>query len=362
MKSGGRTGRFRFPPADIARKEEKVKERIARIVGMLALTLFASSLSFAAGTQESQGAEKIGFLVKMPEQTWFQLEWRFAEEAGKEFGFEVIKIGTQDGEKVLAAIDNLAAQKAKGFVICTPDTKLGPAIMAKANSYKMKVIAVDDRFVKADGSPMTEVAYLGISATKIGETVGATLWKEFKARGWKVEETGLLAITANELQTARERVDGAESVLIANGFPKERIFEAPQRTTDIEGGFNAASPVITNNPQIKNWLVCALNDDSVVGGVRALEGRGFAADRIIGVGINGDTTAINEFKKTTPTGFHATVLLAAREHGYETAKMLYTWIKDGTQPPLDTRTSGTLIDRSNYRDVLTKSGLEALLN
>lgn len=342
-----------------------MKKSIARIACLVGLTLFALSPSFAAGGQEggaSKGGEKIGFLVKMPEQTWFQLEWRFAEEAGKEFGFEVVKIGTQDGEKVLAAIDNLAAQKAKGFVICTPDTKLGPAIMAKANSYKMKVIAVDDRFVKADGSPMTEVAYLGISATKIGETVGQTLLSEYKARGWKAEETGLLAITANELQTARERVEGAKSILIAAGFAKDKIFEAPQRTTDIEGGFNAASPVITNNPQIKNWLVCALNDDSVVGGVRALEGRGFAADKIIGVGINGDTTAINEFKKATPTGFHATVLLAAREHGYETAKMLYKWIAEGVQPPLDTRTSGTLIDRKNYKDVLTKSGLESLLN
>lgn len=340
-------------------------KRFARATCLALSTVFAVSLSFASGAQQgnakSATPEKIGFLVKMPEQTWFQLEWRFAEEAGKELGFEVIKIGTQDGEKVLAAIDNLASQKAKGFVICTPDTKLGPAIMARANSYKMKVIAVDDQFIKADGSPMTEVPYLGISAGKIGESVGATLWKEMQARSWKIEETGLLAITAKELQTAKERVEGAKSVLLAKGFPANRIFEAPQRTTDIEGGFNAANPVITNNPQIKNWLVCALNDDSVVGGVRALEGRGFSADKIIGVGINGDTTAINEFKKATPTGFYATVLLAAREHGYETAKMLYKWIAEGVQPPMDTRTSGTLIDRTNYREVLTKSGLESML-
>ncbi len=327
-----------------------------RFTFCLVILLIISSLAFAETNKI-----KIGFIVKMPEQTWFQLEWRFAEEAGKEYGFDVIKIGAQDGEKVLTAIDNLAAQKAEGFVICTPDTKLGPAIMAKANAYKMKVIAVDDQFVNADGSPMKDVVYLGISATKIGETVGATLWKEFKARGWKPEETGVLAITAKELQTARERVEGAISILVKNGFPKERIFESPQRTTDIEGGFNAATPVITNNPLIKNWMVCALNDDSVVGGVRALEGRGFPSERIIGVGINGDATAINEFKKATPSGFYASVLLAARVHGYETAKMLYKWIVDGVKPPLDTRTSGTLIDRTNYREVLVKNGLEDLL-
>ena len=53
----------------------------------------------------------------------------------------MIKIAVPDGEKTLNAIDSLAANGAKGFVICTPDPHLGPAIMAKARSYDMKVIA-----------------------------------------------------------------------------------------------------------------------------------------------------------------------------------------------------------------------------
>src|ERR1700743_2643710 len=78
------------------------------------------------------GAVKLGFIVKQPEEPWFQLEWKFADEAGKKYGFELVKIGAADGEKVLGAIDNLAAGGTQGFVICTPDTHLGPAIVAKA--------------------------------------------------------------------------------------------------------------------------------------------------------------------------------------------------------------------------------------
>ncbi|TWR68155.1 substrate-binding domain-containing protein, partial [Pseudomonas marginalis] len=69
---------------------------------------------------------KIGFLVKQAEEPWFQTEWAFAEKAGKEHGFTVIKIAVPDGEKTLSAIDSLAANGAKGFVICPPDVSLGP--------------------------------------------------------------------------------------------------------------------------------------------------------------------------------------------------------------------------------------------
>ncbi|MFO2466279.1 arabinose ABC transporter substrate-binding protein, partial [Pseudomonas sp. 15FMM2] len=52
---------------------------------------------------------KIGFLVKQAEEPWFQTEWAFAEKAGREHGFTVIKIAVPDGEKTLSAIDSLAA-------------------------------------------------------------------------------------------------------------------------------------------------------------------------------------------------------------------------------------------------------------
>lgn len=107
-----------------------------------------AAIGLAAVMSQSAMAEtlKLGFLVKQPEEPWFQTEWKFADKAGKDLGFEVIKIAVPDGEKTLNAIDSLAASGAKGFVICTPDPKLGAAIVAKARGYDMKVITVDDQF------------------------------------------------------------------------------------------------------------------------------------------------------------------------------------------------------------------------
>ncbi|MEN9401611.1 MAG: L-arabinose-binding periplasmic protein precursor [Verrucomicrobiota bacterium] len=312
----------------------------------------------SVGAPPAPGAVKVklGFLVKQPEAPWFQLEWKFADLAAKEFGFELVKIGVPDGEKLLAAIDNLAAVGAQGFVVCTPDTRLGPSIVAQARLRGLKVIAVDDRFVGSDGKPMVDVHYLGISARKIGESVGTALYAEMVVRNFPPADTAVCAVTFEELDTAKDRVDGAIAALVAAGFAREKIFKAPQKTIDIPAAFDAMNVLLTQHPEAKHWLICGINDSAVLGAVRAAEGRGFSAETVIGIGING-TDCIAEFEKARPTGFFASSLLSARQHGYETAKMLYLWVKEGREPPLETRTVGVLINRENFARMLKEQGI-----
>jgi L-arabinose transport system substrate-binding protein len=325
------------------------------------LLLGAAGLAGCSKSPDAAGAGsgqpvKIGFLVKQPEEPWFQLEWKFADQAAKELGFTVVKIGATDGEKVLAAIDNLAANGAQGFVICTPDTRLGPGIVAKAKAANLKLLSVDDQFIGADGQPMKNVHHLGISAYKIGENVGETLAQQMKQRGWSPAETAVCAVTFEELATAKERTDGAIAALKAAGFSADRIFKAPQRTSDVPGAFDATNTLLTQHGDVKHWLVCGMNDSAVLGAVRALEGRGFAADSCVGVGING-TDCIAEFEKDKPTSFHGSMLLSAKQHGAQTCEMMFRWIKDGVEPPLDTRTVGVLITRDNFKQVLKEEGI-----
>jgi L-arabinose transport system substrate-binding protein len=235
-------------------------------------------------------------LVKQPEEPWFQFEWQGAEEAAKKYNFELVKLGVPDGEKVLAAIESLAAGGAQGFVICTPDVRLGPAIVTQAKLRNLKVIAVDDRFVGTDGKFMTDVPYMGMSASAIGQDQGKALYAEMKRRQWPLEETAVCVVTFEELDTARERTDGAITALKAAGFPEARIFKTAQKTTDVPGSFDAANVLLTRQAGIKRWLLVGMNDTAVLGAVRATEGRGLAAENVIGIGING-TDCIDELRK-----------------------------------------------------------------
>ncbi|WP_233862182.1 arabinose ABC transporter substrate-binding protein [Paraburkholderia adhaesiva] len=328
------------------------------------LTLMAAAVTASAalgGASIAQAADqvKIGFLVKQPEEPWFQDEWKFAEIAAKEKGFTLVKIGAPSGEKVMSAIDNLAAQKAQGFIICTPDVKLGPGIVAKAKADNLKLMTVDDRLVDGSGKPIESVPHMGISAYNIGKQVGEGIAAEIKKRGWDMKDVGAIDVTYEQLPTAHDRTTGATDALVAAGFPKANIIAAPQAKTDTENAFNAANIALTKNPQYKHWVAYGLNDEAVLGAVRAAEGRGFKADNMVGIGIGGADSALNEFKKPEPTGFFGTVIISPKRHGEETSALMYTWITQGKEPPKLTLTSGMLATRDNVSQVREQMGLAA---
>ncbi|OOF51058.1 sugar ABC transporter substrate-binding protein [Rodentibacter genomosp. 1] len=324
---------------------------------MIAVSVLVTTGSISISGQAAE-TTKLGFLVKQPEEPWFQTEWAFADKAAKDLGdVQIIKMAIPDGEKTLNAIDNLAASGAKGFVICTPDPKLGPAIMAKARSYDLKVITVDDQFLNAAGEPMNNVPIIMMAATEIGERQGLELYKEMQKRGWNVNETAVLAITADELDTARRRTDGSISALIKAGFPEKQIYKSPTKSNDIPGALDAANAMLVQHPEVKNWLIVGMNDNTVLGGIRATEGQGFKAENVVGIGING-TDAVSELSKPKMTGFIGSLLPSPDVHGYRSTEMLYKWVKEGVEPPKYTPIGDpVLLTRENFKLELEKKGL-----
>lgn len=318
------------------------------------LTLTALLL---AGTAHAAEPVKIGFLVKQAEEPWFQDEWRYAEAAAKEKNFTLVKIGIPNGEKMMAAIDNLAAQKVQGFVICAPDVKLGIAVERAAKRLGLKVMSVDDQLVDGAGKPIASIPHMGISAYEIGKQVGQGLAEEIKARGWTLGEVGAMRMAFDQLPTARDRTQGALDALKAAGLPIANVVDAPQAKTDTESAFNAANIAFTKNAKFKRWVAFGMNDEAVLGAVRAAEGRGLKQDVMLGIGIGGSQTALNEFSKPNPTAFFGTVLISPKRHGYETALAVYQWVAENKAPSPLTLTNGTLMTRRNQTEVRKQMGL-----
>lgn len=321
--------------------------------------LMAGAMSVLVVSAVAAAADvKIGFVVKQPEEPWFQDEWKFADIAAKEKGFTLVKIAAEDGEKALSALDNLGAQGAQGVIICTPDVKLGPGLIARANANQLKLMTVDDRLVNSKGKALENVPHMGISATKIGETVGQAIVDQIKARGWNMKEVGAIRVSYDQLPTAKDRVEGAISVLKQNGFLAQNVFDAPQSKTDTEAALNAATVVLNKNPGIKKWVAFGLNDEAVLGAVRATEVAGLKATDVVAVGIGGSDAAINEFKKPSPTGFYGSVIISPKRHGYETTLNMYNWVTANKEPEKLILTSGKLATRDTYKDVRKELGLQ----
>ncbi|MCI1011338.1 substrate-binding domain-containing protein [Pseudomonas oryzihabitans] len=330
--------------------------RVPGVRSLLRAALAAGAVSLSLSAFAADPV-KIGFLVKQPEEPWFQTEWAFAEKAAKDKGFTLLKIAVPDGEKTLAAIDSLAANGAKGFVICLPDVSLGPAIVAKAKLNDLKVMAVDDRFVDAKGKFMEDVPYLGMAAFEVGQQQGAAMAAEAEKRGWKWDDTYAVINTYNELDTGKKRTDGSVEALKKAGLPADHIIFAPQKTLDVPGSMDSTTSALVKLPSgAKHLIIGGMNDNTVLGGVRATESAGFKAEQVIGIGING-TDAIGELKKPN-SGFFGSMLPSPHEEGYQTASMMYEWVTTGKEPPKYTAMDKvTLITRANFQQELEKIGL-----
>ncbi len=116
--------------------------------------------------------------------------------------------------------------------------------------------------------------------------------------------------------------------------------------------------MLNAHPNIKKWVAFGLNDEAALGAVRASESVGIPATNMIGVGIGGADSAINEFKKPQPTGFVGSVIISPKRHGYETSLNMYGWIADNKEPEKLILTSGSLAKRDDYQKVRKDLGLE----
>ena len=316
-----------------------------------------ASGSASGGCTPTKDPVKIGFIVKSMGDSWFQTETNFAKEEAKTLGVELSVQEAKQGDAVLSTIDTMATNGVQGVIICAPETQEGTAIKAATDRHHMKLMSVDDRLLGADSKPLTEIPHLGISAKNIGKQVGQAIADEIKKRGWKPEEVGALAITVETLQTAKERVEGAEDSLAAAGFKKENFFDTPWTgAVDIASASDAANAVLTAHSGIKKWVLFSSNDDGVLGGIRSITNRGIPTTDIIGVGINGMLAAA-EWAKGTPTGMFASVLLQPKIHGASTVDAMNKWIKECKAPDKETYTSGTVIHSNDYKEAMAKAGV-----
>jgi L-arabinose transport system substrate-binding protein len=141
------------------------------------------------------------------------------------------------------------------------------------------------------------------------------------------------------------------------GLPDDHIIFAPQKTLDVPGSMDATNSALVKLPSAaKNLIIGGMNDNTVLGGVRATESAGFKAANVIGIGING-TDAIGELKKAD-SGFFGSMLPSPHIEGERTATMVYEWVTTGKEPPKYTAMDEvTLITRANFKQELEKIGL-----
>lgn len=287
-------------------------------------------------------------IYKAGDQTWFIDEGDAAKAKAEEMGAEFVFVDVQmNPEQCLKAVDNAIANNADGILMCIPDQTMSQAVVDKCKEANLPIVAVDDALEK-DGKKLAP--WVGIDGYKIGEANGEWLANYMKDNKLVEDEaTGVLLLTMDTVSSCVPRTEGAEDKLLEIIPGYKRIYKGDtDGTTD--KGYNAASAVITANPQIKNWMVLTANEESAVGAVRALETAGLDKTSCV-VGL-GAYLAKDEWKKSTDVCMKASCYFSADSIGGASAEMLINYIKNGTEMAESTAVPAIVVTPENYKEVM----------
>ena len=250
----------------------------------------------------------------------------------------------------VSLINDAISAGAKGIAITVPDQTIGPAIAKAAKDAGVVLIATDDSIVDEAGAP---VPFVGFDGKDMGKKVGEAAAALLTESGWlgdAAKKVGVLSVEVQTLSVCNDRTDNEKAAIIAAGVPEANIFPVPY-TGEALASQDAAGPIITANPDVTNWIVFGCNDEGVLGALNALATSGVSPDNIIAVGL-GAYEACKPWAAEQPSGFKAALFISGLDVGATAAKVLHEAVVNGVEPPAFSIAPTTIVDASNFKDVL----------
>ena len=292
---------------------------------------------------------KIYAIYKAGDQTWFIDEGNAAKAKTEELGGELVYCDAQmNPETCLKFVDTAISEKASGIIICVPDQTMSQAVVDKCAEAGMPVVAVDDA-LEVNGEKIAP--WVGIDGYNIGIANGE--WMAQYAIDNNLvddEECGVLFLTMDTVSSCVPRTEGEKDKFMEmTNFDESRIFYGDNDGTTDKGN-QAATAVITANPQIKKWLVMSANEESAMGGVRALETAGLDKDScVIGLGAY---LAKDEWNAGKDICMKASCYFSADSIGATAIQILHDYIVDGKEMEQATAVPATVCTPDNYKEVM----------
>lgn len=302
-----------------------------------------------AGTTAKEGGLTIYGIYKAGDQTWFIDEGDAAKAACEANGDTFVYCDSQmNPESCLKYVDTAIAEKADGIVMCIPDQTMSQAVVDKCKEAGMPIVAVDDA-LEVNGEKIAP--WVGIDGYVIGQANGE--WMAGYAKDNNLiedEECGVLFLTMDTVSSCVPRTEGEKDKFFEKtSFDESRVFYGDNDGTTDKGN-QAATAVITANPQIKKWLVMSANEESAIGAVRALETAGLDADScVIGLGAY---LAKDEWNEGKDICMKASCYFSADSIGGTSIQVLTDYINNGTEIPKETAVPATVCTPETYKDVM----------
>lgn len=189
-----------------------------------------------------------------------------------------------DSDMFMTNLQTMIDQGVTGFIL-DPDATIFPAVVDLLSNYPnvkwMSQMAPPRDGENGEGLPLGGQLinpYVGFDNVDAGRQVTTKLveWKNENLPDVPWDQVGFLMFDFSTSPPLTERVVGSKEVFLASGGLESMFFVADCVSTglNLQGGIDAAGPVISTHSEIKYWLVNGLIDDLAQAAASILDQQG----------------------------------------------------------------------------------------
>jgi ribose transport system substrate-binding protein len=297
------------------------------ILALVSMTLFTSCGGEAANTQKTIGAS---FLTQT--HVFYQDMIEAIEAEAKAKGFNLrIQFAEFDSRKQNDQIETLLAQNVDALLIAPADSSAVASIIAQANAQGVPVFTVDIAAQDADV----------VSHIASDNYAGGVMLAEYLAD--RLGGKGTLAIIDHPtVESVQQRTKGFMDTL--QKYPDMQVVARPPGEGQRDKALRVAQDVVQAHPELD--AIFAINDDSALGALAAVEAAGKQNDIII-VGFDGTPEAQAAIKEGK--ALKADAVQYPEQIGKRAIEIIATSLAGGKVPELVPVEVG-LIDEASLKE------------
>ncbi len=308
-----------------------------------------ATTSSSEGGAESAGASpegKLTFAVipkGLTHQFWLTVK-KGADEAGKEFGIDIIWIGPEketDVVKQINIVEDMIGRGVNAIVMAACDQDALVDVIKRAEEKGIPVVTIDSG-VNSD-LPVSFVATDNIAGA---EAAAQELAHAIGEEG----PVGLIPFVKGAA-TSELREEGFKKGIAA--FPNVKLVDTQYCQSDVAKAMNVTEDMLTAHPDMKGLF--ATNEPAAIGAVQAVEAAGRGGEFKI-VAFDASPDEITALEKGT---IHALIVQNPFKMGYLGVKSAYDHLKG---EPVEKRidTGVEVITKENLNDPETQKLLHPL--
>jgi L-arabinose transport system substrate-binding protein len=304
---------------------------------------------FATGQKEDEGVLKFAYVCKMLTHPWFIEEENGIKARVEELGLDYVGVDANlDDEACMQAVDNVIGQGADALMIVVTQQSLGPAVVEKCREAGIPVITIDDTIEDNAGN---RIPHVGLPTVETGVMGGHALAKLAKERNFFApgNVVKVMQVDMSFLSVVHDRTVGYKAALQEDLPLKDEDFIVQDSKTGMfEENLPVASAILNANPDVTHWIVTGINDDGAIAPLRIFEENGFPLENVLACGLGGYIMSYEEFQK--PHNSYIVTKLQPFAEGETAVQILYDYLTEGKEMPMETLVPGVIVTKDNYQD------------